>query len=364
MYLIHIIEKIVAENTKLKKVKQMSKNNLQDSFKEFCKKNNFEITNPQIETISLLDKFIISKKNILSRMFKTKDKLCFYLFGGVGVGKTMILNYVYDQLNIKKLRIHFNEFMISFHDFKHNNKDKAANPIKFFVKNLKKKYELVYLDEFQVTNIVDAMILGKLFEEIFSEHIKIIITTNIKLEDLYKDGLQREQFLPFLSIIKDNSVQHELLIKNDYRTKNLDKSQRIFYPLNVNTSFKINQNFHELTKGKKKENKIITTKGRTFKIKDFYNGICRLKFNELCDENIGAEDYVNIAQACNHIFIEEIPFFNDEKSNQQLRFITLIDILYEKKIALTLSLADELNLLSSSKKHAGVFKRTQVDYLK
>ena len=202
------------------------------------------------------------------------------------------------------------------------------------------------------------MILGKLFEEIFSEHIKIIITTNIKLEDLYKDGLQREQFLPFLSIIKDNSVQHELLIKDDYRTKNLDKSQRIFYPLNVNTSFKINQNFHELTKGKKKENKIITTKGRTFKIKDFYNGICRLKFDELCDVNIGAEDYVNIAQSCNHIFIEEIPFFNDENSNQQLRFITLIDILYEKKIALTLSLVDELNLLSTSKKHAGVFKRT------
>ena len=90
----------------------------------------------------------------------------------------MILNFVYDQLNIKKLRLHFNEFMISFHDFKHNNK-RRGNPIGSFVKNLKKKYDLIYLDEFQVTNIVDAMILGKLFEEIFSENIKIIITTNI-----------------------------------------------------------------------------------------------------------------------------------------------------------------------------------------
>ena len=85
----------------------MSKKNLQDSFIEFCKKNKFEINNPQIEIISLLDKFINSKKNILNRIFKTKNKLCFYLFGGVGVGKTMILNFVYDQLNIKKLRITF-----------------------------------------------------------------------------------------------------------------------------------------------------------------------------------------------------------------------------------------------------------------
>ena len=209
----------------------MSKKNLQDSFIEFCKKNKFEINNPQIEIISLLDKFINSKKNILSKIFKTKNKLCFYLFGGVGVGKTMILNFVYDQLNIKKLRIHFNEFMISFHDFKHNNKKEEDNPVGSFVKNLKKKYDLIYLDEFQVTNIVDAMILGKLFEEIFSENIKIIITTNIELDDLYKDGLQREQFLRFIAVIKDNSVQKELLIQDDYRIKNLDKSQRIFYPL-------------------------------------------------------------------------------------------------------------------------------------
>ena len=214
---------------------------------------------------------------------------------------------------------------------------------------------LLYLDEFQVTNIVDAMILGKLFKKIFSENIKIIITTNIKLDDLYKDGLQRDQFLPFISIIKANSIQQELLIKDDYRIKNLEKSQRIFYPLNENTSFKINQSFHELTKDKKKEIRKITTKGREFMIKNYYNGISRFKFEELCDVKLGAEDYINIAKVCNHVFIEQIPFFNDENSNQQLRFITLIDIFYEKKITLTLSLANDLNLLGSSKKHADGF---------
>ena len=336
----------------------MSKKNLKDSFLEFCTQNKFEINNAQIKIISLLDKFINSKKTLLNSILNTKVKLCFYLFGGVGVGKTMILNFAYNQLDIKKCRLHFNEFMISFHNFKHNNKKEEENPVGSFVKNLKKKYDLIYLDEFQVTNIVDAMILGKLFEEIFSENIKIIITTNIKLDDLYKDGLQREQFLPFIAVIKANSVQQELLIQDDYRIKNLDKSQRIFYPLNENTSFKVNQNFHEFTKGKKRQNMTITTKGRDFDIKNFYDGISRFKFEELCDVKIGAEDYINIAQMHTHIFIEQIPFFNDGNSNQQLRFITLIDILYEKKIILTLSLADNLNLLGSSKIHAEAFKRT------
>jgi len=336
----------------------MSKINLLNSFKEFCKKNKFEINYSQIKVIVELDKFLNSKKTIFNSIFKKNNKLCFYLVGSVGVGKTMILNFVYDQLNIKKLRLHFNEFMINFHDFKHNNAKKEGNLVSLFVKNLKKKYELIYLDEFQVTNIVDAMILGKLFEEIFLENIKIIITTNIKLDDLYKDGLQREQFLPFIAVIKTNSIQQELLIEDDYRIKNIDQLQRIFYPLNENTSFKINKSFHELTKGKKREKKIITTKGRDFEIKNFHNGISRFKFEELCDVKIGAEDYINISQVCSHIFIEQIPFFNDDNSNQQSRFITLIDILYEKKIILTLSLADNLNLLGSSKIHAEAFKRT------
>ena len=231
----------------------MSKFNLQDSFIEFCNKNSFEKNNQQIEVINSLDQFLNPKKTFFKNFFKNKDKLCFYLYGKVGVGKTMILNFIYDQLKIKKKRLHFNEFMISFHDFRYEKED--DNSIRSFVKNLKKRYELIYLDEFQVTNIVDAMILGKLFEVIFSENIKIIITTNTELSELYKDGLQREQFLPFLSIIRDQSIQKELLLKNDYRLKGLAKAQRIFYPLDESSLFKISQIFREFTREKKKEKK-------------------------------------------------------------------------------------------------------------
>ena len=334
----------------------MSKISLQNSFKEFCEQNKFEVNASQKEIINLLDKFFNFKETFLSRFFKKRKKLCFYLYGKVGVGKTMLLDFVYNRLEIKKYRLHFNEFMVNFHDFRHEKKEN--NSINAFVKKLKKKYDLIYLDEFQVTNIVDAMILGKLFQVIFEENIKIIITTNTKLNNLYKDGLQRDQFLPFISIIKKFSIQKELLIKDDYRKINNKKPQDFFYSLNEKTSFRINQRFRELTRDKKKEKKIITTKGRDFIIENFYSGVAKFKFQDLCDKAFGAEDYLNIANICSHIFIEEIPKFNNINSNQQLRFIILIDILYEKKIKLTLTLEEDLKNLSSSIKHSEAFRRT------
>ncbi len=329
--------------------------NLQQSFLKFCKTNQFEINPKQVEIINLLENFISTKKRLFN-IFKKDRRLCFYLHGGVGVGKTMLLNFFYNNIEIKKNRIHFNEFMINFHDYRH--KEKKDNSITNFVKILKQNYDLIYLDEFQVTNIVDAMILGKLFEAIFKENIKIIITTNIKLNDLYKDGLQREQFLPFISIIETNSIQKELILEDDYRKQNLENERRIYFPLNEKISFKINQNFRILTRDRKREQQIIETKGRKFLIDNFYEGIAKFNFNDLCDEKLGSEDYINIANVSKHVFISNIPIFNDVNSNQQLRFITMIDIFYEKKIKLTISCEDKLENLGSSKLHKETFKRT------
>ena len=329
---------------------------LQNSFSEFCNKNKFEINKKQIEILNSLEKFIFPRNKLLNFFSKKEDLTCFYLYGSVGVGKTMIANFVYDRINLKKTKFHFNEFMINFHDFRHQKKE--DNTISEFVKNLKNKYDFIYLDEFQVTNIVDAMILGKLFENIFSNNIKILITTNTRLVDLYKDGLQREQFIPFISLIEKKSVQKQLSLEDDYRSQNQDNNQRIYYPLNEKTLFKINQKFRIFTKNFKKEEKLINTKGRIFKINNYYGGLARFDFKELCDQNLGAEDYLNISKVCNHIFIEQVPAFNEYNSNQQLRFITLIDILYEKKITLTLSMESDLNKIGTSKKHSEIFKRT------
>ena len=299
------------------------------------------------------------KKSFINSFFKPKKKLCFYLYGSVGVGKTMILDYFYNSLKITKKKLHFNEFMINFHDYRHQNKkENKDNSISSFVKKLKDNYELIYLDEFQVTNIVDAMILGKLFDTMFKENVKVIISTNIKPNDLYKDGLQRDQFLPFISIIKKNSFHKELLINLDYRRSSFNKLQRAFYPLNERTSFTINQLFRELTKNKTSKILKLDIKGREFIIKKFYDGVVKFDFNDLCNANLGAEDYINVANTCKFIVIKNIPIFNDQNANQQNRFITLIDILYDKKILLMISMASSLENIGSSQTLVQPFKRT------
>ena len=137
-----------------------------------------------------------------------------------------------------------------------------------------------------------------------------------------------------------------------------NKLQRAFFPINEKTSFKINQLFRELTKNKKKQKIKLDVKGREFVISNFYDGVARFKFEDLCNVNIGSEDYLKIADYCRFIIIENIPFFDDDKINQQQRFITLIDILYEKKISLMISMAFNLKKIGSSKKLQASFKRT------
>jgi cell division protein ZapE len=326
-----------------------------DSFQKLCEENKFEKNTNQLKIIDSLIEFIIPKKNIFNIFSKPKKKLCFYLSGDVGVGKTMILNHFFKSLTIQKQRFHFNEFMICFHEFRFKNKD---NSIYSFVKKIKIKNKLIYLDELQVTNIVDAMILGKLFEIIFKENIKVIITSNFKIDDLYKNGLQRDQFKQFISIIKKNSIQKELVINRDYRKSFSNNTQRAFYPINEKTSFKINQLFRGITKNKKKKLIKLVIKGREIIISDFYDGIAKFDFKDLCEANKGAEDYIKIAEICKFVLIKNIPNFNNDNANQQQRFIVLIDIFYENKIPLIITVPNKIESISTSKKLSIPFKRT------
>ena len=336
--------------------------NLKKLFLNHCKTKKLEINTNQLITLEAINEFYQNNFNynffinLFSKKYKT---LGFYLHGDVGVGKTMILNFFYENFNQTKHRLHFNEFMINFHNFIFQNKNnKKENIIDKFVIRLKRKYKLIYFDEFQVTNIVDAMILGSLFKKIFEENIKVIFSSNIKINDLYKDGLQREQFIPFIKIMKKKCFETTLVIKKDYRKSQNKDNDRYLYPLNEITSFNANKIFRKLTKNKIKQVKILSIKGRKFIIKNYYEGITRFDFNDLCNKNIGAEDYIKITDVCKYILIENLPNFNDGNLNQQQRFITLIDIIYEKKVNLTITSALNLNKLTSSKSLSEPFKRT------
>ena len=333
--------------------------NFDEKFKIYCDTENLEINQNQINIIKKLeyyykDNFKSSFFNFFSKKVKKKS---FYLYGGVGVGKTMILDFFFNLIDEKKQRFHFNEFMLNFHDFVNKNKNKE-NIISVFVKSLKLKFSLIFFDEFQVTNIVDAMILGKLFEEIFNQNIKIIVSSNTKISELYKDGLQRDQFKPFIKIMQEKSLENELVIDDDYRKNKENQKQRYFYPLNQETNFKINKFFRIITKNKKLLSRVIDIKGRNFEIKNFYDGISRFDFKELCDQNLGAEDYLKIAEQSIFMIIEKIPAFNDTNSNQQQRFITLIDIIYDKNIPIAATAEQSLEELTSSRSLEKPFKRT------
>ena len=336
--------------------------NLNKLFLSYCKINNLEINPNQLGSIDELNLFYNQNfnKSLFKKIFiKQNYKTGFYLQGDVGVGKTMILNFFYNKFDKTKQRFHFNEFMISFHDFVFKNKEnKQENIIDKFVQKLKNKSKLIYFDEFQVTNIVDAMILGSLFKKIFDENIKVLFSSNTKINDLYKDGLQRDQFLPFIKIMKERSYETQLIIQDDYRKSVKNRNERYFYPLNESTNFKLNKFFRKITKNLTNQEMILSIKGRKLTIKNYFNGIARFDFKELCSKNIGAEDYIKITEVCNFIVIENIPIFNSDNSNQQQRFITLIDILYEKNIPLMITSQLQLDLLSSSEDLKKIFKRT------
>ncbi len=334
---------------------------LEEKFRSFCNSKNLEINKDQITTIQILENFYNENFNfsILNFFKKKNHKKGFYLYGGVGVGKTMILDFFYNLISEKKLRLHFNEFMLNFHNFVHENKNKGnENTVNSFVKNLKSKVSIIYFDEFQVTNIVDAMILGQLFNNMFNENIKIIITSNTMISELYKDGLQRDQFKPFIEIMKQKTFEHELVIDDDYRKSKENQRNRYFFPLNKESNFQMNKFFRIISKDRNKTTQILDIKGREFLIKEFYEGVVRLTFNELCNKNLGAEDYLEIVKVSKFIVIDQIPQFDDINSNQQHRFITLIDIIYDKKIPIAVTAEKNLNELTSSKSLKKPFKRT------
>ena len=334
--------------------------NLNKLFLNHCEDKQYEINQNQIYIIDKLKDFYSNNfnQNFLKKFFKKeKSKLGFYLVGDVGVGKTMILNFFFKTLKEKKLRLHFNEFMIKFHNHIFENKDKE-NGIKNFVKDLSKKTEILYFDEFQVTNIVDAMILGRLFEKIFEENIKVIFSSNILIKDLYKDGLQRDQFIPFIKILENYCFQKELLIDEDYRSSKNVNLERFLSPIDKSTNFIFNKYFRKVTKNKKKTLKILEIKGRQIRLENFYDGVIKFNFDELFNKNLGSEDYIAIADISDFIFIINLPKFDQNNSNQQQRFITFIDIIYEKRIPLMITSEENLDFLGSSNNFSEPFKRT------
>lgn len=281
-----------------------------------------------------------------------------YLWGGVGRGKSMLMDLAAAEIDVPKRRMHFHAFMQWVHDrmdaARKRGVDDAIAPV---ADELAGDIRLLAFDEMQITDVADAMIVGRLFQGIFDRGVTVITTSNRVPDDLYKDGLNRQIFLPFIELIKQHLTVHHLESTTDYRQTVLEGSPSYFTPADRAARVAIDQIWHGLT-GDHAEPLVLRIKGRDVEIPAAHGGCGRASFFDLCAKPLGPGDYLAIAEALRVLVLEEVPRLGRANFNEAKRFVTLIDALYEAKARLIVSAADEPESLYIEGAGAFEFERT------
>ena len=250
-----------------------------------------------------------------------------YIWGGVGRGKSMIMDMFVETLEMAGVparRVHFHAFMQEIHGAMHlarkTGVDDAIAPV---AAEVAASVRLLAFDEMQITDITDAMIVGRLFEALFAAGVVVVTTSNRVPDDLYKDGLNRQLFVPFIDLLKEHMVVWELSSPTDYRQNRLSGAAVYFTPINPEARSAIENVWTDLTGGPAGP-LVLHVKGREVEIPAFRNGIARAKFYDLCGKPLGAADYLALAEATRVLILEEIPNLSRSNFNEAKRFVTLI----------------------------------------
>lgn len=282
-----------------------------------------------------------------------------YLWGGVGRGKSMVMDLFVENTAItQKRRVHFHAFMQEIHKGMHEARqqgvDDALAPV---AEAVSRDIRLLAFDEMQITDITDAMIVGRLFEKLMAAGVVIVTTSNRAPEALYKNGLNRQLFLPFITMLREKLQVVELESPHDYRQHRLAGAQVYFHP-SGKVKGEIQGIWNDLTGGAPGMALVLPVNGRTIDLPRFANGIGRATFWELCSRPLGPGDYLAIAQTVRVLILEDIPQLSAENYNEAKRFVTLIDALYEAKVRLICSAADVPERLYLEGSGAFEFERT------
>lgn len=271
-----------------------------------------------------------------------------YVWGGVGRGKTMLMDIFHDQAPLgSKRRVHFHRFMQEVHQSLHTIRLQQrggevwddADPITLLCQRVAEQATLLCLDEFQVSDIADAMILGRLFEALLGQGLVIVATSNIPPRDLYRDGLNRHAFLPFIAMLEKRLDVFHLVGARDYRLEGIEGESFYVTPLGPAADRRIERLWRELTRGAEERPRALPVAGRILEAARTAGGVARFNFAELCERPLGPADYIAVAEAFHTVIVTGVPRLPRERHHESRRFTVLIDTLYDRKVRLILSAA-------------------------
>ena len=273
---------------------------------------------------------------------RTEPPQGLYLFGGVGRGKSMLMDAFFAGAPVAaRRRVHFHAFMAEVHDRLHawreSTRGSKTDPLPDLAGDLAKEAWLLCFDEFHVVNVADAMILSRLFEALFDRGVVVVATSNFPPDRLYENGLQRERFLPFIDLLKQRLDVLELDGGTDYRLAQLRRMQTFHTPLGPAARQALDAAFATLTEGAGAGADYLTVKGRRLPVPLCARGVARFNFALLCAEARGAGDYAAIAARFHTVVLDDVPCMDEARRNEARRFMTLIDTLYEHRCNLVAS---------------------------
>ena len=260
-----------------------------------------------------------------------------YLWGGVGRGKTYLMDTFFDCLPLeRKMRVHFHRFMHRVHD-ELAQLDQQADPLECVADRFKADADVICFDEFFVSDITDAMILGTLFDALFARGITLVATSNIPPHDLYRNGLQRARFLPAIALLQANCEVLNIDSGTDYRLRTLEQAEIYHYPLDAQAERNMAQYFEQLTVAPRYANKAITIHHRDIPTRHEARGVVHFDFATLCQGARSQTDYMEIAQLYHTVLLSEVQQMGEDESDAARRFIALVDEFYERNVTVILS---------------------------
>ncbi len=291
-----------------------------------------------------------------------------YIWGSVGRGKTMLMDLFFEALPVRrKRRVHFHAFMADVHERIHDVRQKLKtgavkgdDPIAPVAEALAAESWVLCFDEFTVTDIADAMILGRLFTALFAHGVVVVATSNVEPQHLYEGGLNRALFLPFIALLQERMTVVKLESRTDFRLEKLAGSPVFYTPADERSQAALTRAFRSLTGREQGRPVTLTVKGHPVEVPQAASGVARFSFEDLCSKPLGAADYLAIADEFETVILENIPRMTFERRNEAKRFIMLVDAFYDAHVKLLASAEAEAHELyrADSGREAFEFDRT------